>query len=221
MTIESKRRSYRGAGITVSFDARRCIHAARCVRGLPEVFDPQRRPWIGPDAAAAERVAEVVRTCPTGALQYEPAGGIEAERPAERNTVTVRPNGSLHLRGDLAFVGPEGGERRETRAALCRCGASGNKPYCDNTHEEASFTDPGVVTDAKLAPMKEGAERGNLRIACVANGPVLVEGPMELRDASGETVATGGKAALCRCGASANKPFCDGSHVAIGFETEG
>ena len=43
---------------------------------------------------------------------------------------------------------------------------------------------------------------------------------MELRDASGETVATGRKGALCRCGASANKPFCDGSHVAIGFEAE-
>ena len=219
MTTKSKRRSYRGSEITVSFDARRCIHAARCVHGLPGVFDPQRRPWIEPDGAAAERVAEVVRACPTGALQYEPAGGVEAERPAERNTVTVRPNGSLHLRGDLAFVSPEGVETRETRAALCRCGASSNKPYCDNTHEGAGFTDPGVVTNAKLAPVKE-AESGSLKIACVANGPVLVEGPMELRDGSGETVAAGGKAALCRCGASANRPFCDGSHVAIGFETE-
>ena len=220
MTTKGKRRGYRGSRITVSFDARRCIHAARCVHGLPEVFDPKRRPWIEPDGAAAERVAEVVRACPTGALQYEPSGGIEAERPAERNTVTIRPNGSLHLRGDLAFVRAEGAETRETRAALCRCGASSNKPYCDNGHEEAGFTDPGELTDAKLPPIEEGAERGTLRIACAANGPVLVEGPVELIDASGKTVAAGRKAALCRCGASANKPFCDGSHVAIGFEAE-
>ena len=220
MTIESKRRSYRGAGITVSFDARRCIHAARCVHGLPAVFDPKRRPWIEPDAAGAERVAEVVRACPTGALRYEPAGGIEAERPEERNTVTIMPNGPLHLRGDLAFVSPDGVETREARAALCRCGASRKKPYCDNSHEEVGFTDPGGVSDAKLAPVEKGAERGLLRISCVANGPLLVQGPIELRDGSGEAVASGAKGALCRCGASANKPFCDGSHVAIGFETE-
>ena len=60
MTMKSNPRSYKGQGITVSFDARRCIHAARCVQGLPAVFDPKRRPWIEPDGAAAERVAEVV-----------------------------------------------------------------------------------------------------------------------------------------------------------------
>ena len=220
MTPKSKRRSYQGSEITVSFDARRCIHAARCVHGLPEVFDPDRRPWIEPDGAAAQRVAQVVLACPTGALRYEAAGGVEAEGPEERNTVAVRPDGPLHLRGDLTFVRPEGVESRETRAALCRCGASRNKPYCDNSHGEAGFSDPGAVTDRKLTPVEDGAERGGLKITCAPNGPLLVEGPMELRDAAGETVATGRKGALCRCGASANKPFCDGSHVAIGFEAE-
>lgn len=218
--MKSKRRSYQGSEITVSFDARRCIHAARCVRGLPEVFDPDRRPWIAPDAAAAERVAEVVRSCPTGALRYEAAAGIEPEGPEDRNTITIRPNAPLHLRGDLAFLLPEGIESRETRAALCRCGASRNKPYCDNSHEAAGFTDAGSVTDPKLAPLAEGDRRGSLRIACAPNGPLIVEGPMELRDSSGGKT-TGRKAALCRCGASADKPFCDGSHVAIGFEAEG
>ena len=219
MTTKSKRRSYRGEKITVSFDARRCIHAARCVHGLPGVFDPERRPWIEPDAADPEVVAAVVRACPTGALQYEVAGDVEAETAEARNTVTVRPNGSLHLRGDQIFVGGDGEESRETRAALCRCGLSGNKPYCDNSHQAAGFTDAGAVTDTKLAPVEAG-EGGGLRIACAPNGPVLIEGPVELCDASGETVATGRKGALCRCGASANKPFCDGSHVAIGFEAE-
>ena len=113
MTKKSKVRNYRGEAITVSFDARRCIHAARCVRDLPQVFDVDRRPWIHPDGAPAARVAEVVRACPTGALQYEAAAGVEAERPEEPNTITVRPNGSLHFRGDLSFARPEGGESRD------------------------------------------------------------------------------------------------------------
>jgi uncharacterized Fe-S cluster protein YjdI/CDGSH-type Zn-finger protein len=66
-------KEYRGERITVTFDAGRCLHAAECVRGLPQVFDTERRPWISPDDAAAGRVAEVVRRCPSGALQYRPA----------------------------------------------------------------------------------------------------------------------------------------------------
>jgi CDGSH-type Zn-finger protein/uncharacterized Fe-S cluster protein YjdI len=214
-----KPRSYPGAGITVSYDARRCIHAAECVHGLPAVFDPERRPWIDPDGAAPERVAEVVRGCPTGALSFEPAAGIQAEVPAETNTATLVADGPIYLHGDLVLVGGEGEEAREGRAALCRCGASNNKPFCDNSHRGAGFADLGALADPKLAPLDPEGDRGSLRIAAAANGPLLLEGPLELRAASGE-VAAGSKGALCRCGASANKPFCDGSHVAIGFEAE-
>ncbi|MFE0131048.1 (4Fe-4S)-binding protein [Streptomyces sp. NPDC059037] len=97
---------YRGDLITVTFDARRCLHAAECVRGLPQVFDTGRRPWISPDAAPADEVAEVVRRCPSGALQYRLADGT-TERPDVPTTVP------------------------ETRVMLCGCGASGNQPYCD------------------------------------------------------------------------------------------
>ncbi|MFX4291583.1 (4Fe-4S)-binding protein [Streptomyces bohaiensis] len=68
-------RTYRGAEITVSFEAALCRHAAECVRGLPQVFDPARRPWIAPDAADADRVADIVRRCPSGALRHRPADG--------------------------------------------------------------------------------------------------------------------------------------------------
>lgn len=67
---------YRGDLITVTFDARRCLYAAECVRGLPQVFDTGRRPWISPDAAPADEVADVVRRCPSGALQYRLADGM-------------------------------------------------------------------------------------------------------------------------------------------------
>ena len=75
MSGESVQKAYRTGAITVSFEARRCLHAAECVRGLPDVFDPAQRPWIRPDRATAERLAEVVRRCPSGALQYELADG--------------------------------------------------------------------------------------------------------------------------------------------------
>ncbi len=60
----------------------------------------------------------------------------------------------------------------------------------------------------------------DVKITIRNNGPLLVEGPIELMDANGTPVDTGGKAviALCRCGASVNKPFCDGAHSRIGFE---
>ncbi|MGW8486025.1 (4Fe-4S)-binding protein [Streptomyces sp. NPDC055886] len=71
MNRSTGKKSYEGRSITVTFEAGRCRHAAECVRGLPEVFDTGRRPWITPDAADAERLVDVVRRCPSGALQYE------------------------------------------------------------------------------------------------------------------------------------------------------
>lgn len=131
-------KEYDGEGITVTYEPRRCLHAAECVRGLPAVFDLAERPWVRPDGAAPDLVAEVIRRCPSGALQYRPAPG-PAEVPAESGDVptTVRrmPDGRLLVRGDLLVrdgrSGPEG--RHETRAVLCGCGASGNRPYCDHS----------------------------------------------------------------------------------------
>ncbi|MFI9465365.1 (4Fe-4S)-binding protein [Streptomyces xiamenensis] len=84
MSTRSEKKAYEGRSITVTFEAARCRHAAECVRGLPEVFDTARRPWIRPDGAEAGRLAEVVRRCPSGALQYERVDGGEetAGRPA-------------------------------------------------------------------------------------------------------------------------------------------
>ena len=63
------RKTYAGKKVDVSFDPEVCIHAANCVRGLPAVFDTERRPWIVPDAAEADVVVAQVGRCPSGALQ--------------------------------------------------------------------------------------------------------------------------------------------------------
>lgn len=133
-------RAYTAPDVTVYYDARRCIHFAACVRGLPQVFNPDARPWIQAGAAPAVEVAEVVRRCPTGALHYVLRDG-PAEQP-EPATVDVRENGPNFLRGDLTVSAP-GGTVRDTRVALCRCGASSNKPYCDGTHRQIGFQASG------------------------------------------------------------------------------
>ncbi|PTA68769.1 (4Fe-4S)-binding protein [Deinococcus arcticus] len=130
-------KAYVAPGITVYYDARRCVHVANCVRGLPEVFRPGERPWIQAAQAGALAVAAVVRTCPTGALHYAlDSEGPEA--PQAPTTVTPLPDGPLVLRGNLILQTP-GGEVRDVRAALCRCGQSGNKPYCDGTHAQVGW----------------------------------------------------------------------------------
>ena len=123
---------YRGRHITVTFDGQRCLHAAECVRGLPQVFDTGHRPWISPDAASAAAIADVVRRCPSGALQYETADGATEQPPAPTTIIRRADDGTLVLRGDLRITVTDGEAVRETRVMLCGCGASGNQPYCDH-----------------------------------------------------------------------------------------
>jgi uncharacterized Fe-S cluster protein YjdI len=131
-------RHYAAEEITVSFDADRCRHFAECVTGLPEVFDVDRRPWIDPSGAPARRVAEVVRRCPSGALQYRQGDG--AGEPAAAVTSVVQlPNGQIQLRGHLAVQTPDE-LRSETRMIACGCGSSTAAPYCDGTCNEPSTT---------------------------------------------------------------------------------
>jgi uncharacterized Fe-S cluster protein YjdI len=116
---------YEGQYIEVAYDPARCLHAAECVRGMPAVFDATKRPWVAPDAGDTQALAAVIRRCPTGALHYALRDG-EPERPSVPTRVRLPQGGPLLLEGDLELDG-----RRETRAALCRCGQSMNQPYCD------------------------------------------------------------------------------------------
>ena len=209
---------YEGTSLTVLYDPQRCIHAAECVRGLPEVFDAGKRPWVEPDGAPAETLAEVIRRCPSGALHYEREDGGEAEEPEAENTVTVTAGGPLALRGRIEIAWPDDSLLIvETRATLCRCGASRNKPYCDGSHREAGFQDPGVwpVNGAETAP----GEGSVLHVVCVQDGPLVFQGAFHLHQTDGRPAPVR-RRALCRCGRSAEKPFCDGSHARVGFKTE-
>ena len=140
-------RTYRSreGDIAVYWEPRLCNHTATCFSRLPEVFQPQNRPWVLPDAASADEIAEVVMMCPTGALHFERLDGGAQEPEPEETTVDVRPNGPLHLRGRVRITGPGRQVMREdTRVALCRCGHSENQPFCDGTHRRIGFRDAGT-----------------------------------------------------------------------------
>lgn len=203
--------------IVVTYDAARCIHAAECLRGLPQVFDTGKRPWIQPANAAADQVAEVVMRCPTGALHFARKDGGPAESTPATNTVQVRLNGPLYVRGDVAVTLADGSVLKDTRAALCRCGASSHKPFCDNSHRAAGFAASSSLGENKVRAVELTGSTGELRVTPSAQGPLRLEGDFELLSGDGRTIYRGNRVSLCRCGGSANKPFCDGTHSRIGF----
>jgi CDGSH-type Zn-finger protein/uncharacterized Fe-S cluster protein YjdI len=208
-------RHYADDKIDISYDARRCIHAAECVRGLPVVFDTERRPWILPSAASSDAVAAVIEKCPSGALQYARRDGGPAETPDKPLTIVPRPDGPLYVRGCVQLRSTDGNVSEDTRLALCRCGQSHNKPFCDNSHRSSGFKDSGAVANGGVRGETETSDV--LSITPSENGPLLLEGPFVLRAAAGAGEYAGTQAELCRCGGSRNKPFCDGTHEEIGF----
>jgi len=208
-------REYPGKAIVVRYDAERCIHAKECVHGAPEVFNPDARPWIAPDNAAAEHLAIVIARCPTGALSACSPDGTLLEPAPDRNLASVQPRGPIFLRGRVTIPGGEHATLVEyTRVALCRCGASQNKPFCDGSHNKSGFDDPGACANVPSSINVDPT--GDLRVTPKPNGPLMIEGKLEFRTADGSTFVIE-KVWLCRCGGSRNKPFCDGTHKTNGF----
>jgi uncharacterized Fe-S cluster protein YjdI len=136
-------RTYRTEHIEVRWEPRLCVHVGECFQGLPDVFDPWSRPWVRPAAADPDDIAEVVMRCPTGALHFRRLdGGPQEEDVIGDVTLAALPDGPMQVRGKVRLVDGEGNVVREdTRLALCRCGASRQKPFCDGTHRLIGFRD--------------------------------------------------------------------------------
>jgi uncharacterized Fe-S cluster protein YjdI len=141
---------YTNGEVTVVWKPDTCIHSTLCWKGLHDVFDPTRRPWITPDASTTDKIIAQVRQCPSGALSYfmnaegaaapaEPTRDPVAEA-AHITNIELRPNGPIVINNECMIKHSDG--REETRSAkvfLCRCGASSNKPFCDGTHKKIGF----------------------------------------------------------------------------------
>lgn len=203
-------------------------------------------------------------------------------------SIECKPNGPYIVR-DLEDLRDAQGARIATKPvmALCRCGGSASKPFCDGTHQKNGFSgarqtdgssdkcdeyagkkitihdnrsicahaghcsdglaavfkyqsepwiDPdGAAVDAIVATIRRcpsGAlsytldgvdgpdEPRNPAITATKNGPYAVAGPVRLVGQSWGQRASTERFTLCRCGASRNKPFCDGTHWSIGFDDQ-
>jgi uncharacterized Fe-S cluster protein YjdI len=140
---------YTNNEVTVVWKPKVCIHSTLCWKELREVFNPRERPWIKMDGAITERIIEQVRKCPSGALSYfmnepnqtglQPADKIVSEA-AKILKIEVTPNGPYLIQSECMIIHCDGKEETTTgTVALCRCGASRNKPYCDGSHEQNQF----------------------------------------------------------------------------------
>ena len=203
----------RGREVTIRFEAKKCIHSRNCVLGRPDVFVPNvPGEWIHPDRATAGEVAHLALTCPSGAITFErndggpgePAaagehGARARERPARaaRRARDRRPPGRLP-RDPVPL-------RRLEEQALLRRESQRARP-------SVRRGEPATKESEALA-----VRGGPLAVTPTPNGPLRVQGPLEIVTGTGRTILRTTETYLCRCGASANKPYCDGSHKRIGF----
>lgn len=137
--MSEKRFSYKSDSLEITYAPKLCIHAAECANGLPAVFDPNKKPWVDPNGAEVQKIVDVIERCPSGALKYQRFDGNVNGKPLTESKITTVTNGPVYVSGVIKLINSSGEEITETRIALCRCGESKNKPFCDNKHLEVNF----------------------------------------------------------------------------------
>jgi CDGSH-type Zn-finger protein len=132
------------------------------------------------------------------------------------NESLVTNAGPLQLTGNLTMVHDDGTVQYANHLTLCRCGHSGSKPNCDNKHLDKEFLNPGKISEASEIAASQRPSK--LTLSCIKDGPITFRGRLRLHNQFGQECVKM-RGSLCRCGQSASKPFCDGSHVRTGFKT--
>ncbi|QTN39212.1 (4Fe-4S)-binding protein [Cryomorphaceae bacterium] len=137
--MNNLKKEYQKEDLTISWEPGKCIHSENCWRGLIEVFNPKKKPWINVDGASKDRIMAQIDKCPSGALGYSVTGQA-ADSSSPSAQVTIAANGPYLVNGPVDLIDASGNTKTETRTvALCRCGHSTNKPYCDGSHKKHDF----------------------------------------------------------------------------------
>ncbi|KAB2916486.1 MAG: hypothetical protein F9K23_07735 [Bacteroidetes bacterium] len=133
-------KKYTNGEVTVVWQPDKCIHSTLCFTGLPQVFNPRERPWVKPEGAATQQIIDQVKKCPSGALSYFMNDEENKEEAHLESVIEVLSNGPLLIYGTLKLKDKNGEQTLENKTtALCRCGQSSNKPFCDGTHAKVNF----------------------------------------------------------------------------------
>lgn len=143
-------KEYSNGEITVYWRADLCIHSANCLLKLPEVFNSKKKPWVNIHASGSREIMKTVDTCPSRALTYLKSPKFVTSKP--RATVKMKPkyarvhllkNGPALITGN--FIVRDAQKKKiqidSEVVAICRCGASKRKPFCDGSHQTVGFTD--------------------------------------------------------------------------------
>ena len=142
-------KKYSNGEVTITWRPKICTHSTKCWRGensLPEVFNPSEKPWIKPEGASTERIIEQVNRCPSGAISFTMNHDIESGETEKGEVLSSEviaetlPNGPLLIYGNIIVKDQDGNQTQKNKVtAFCRCGASGNKPFCDGAHTKVNF----------------------------------------------------------------------------------
>jgi CDGSH-type Zn-finger protein/ferredoxin len=196
---------YPGQEITVYFNRSICSGAGACVRGLPSVFrSGDSSNWIFPDEDTPAKIIERVKACPSGALSYGIGDGDVVIEEGGEEKITVVKDGPYNVEGIALDTLNTPTHGAASKYALCRCGFSQNKPFCDYSHAEKGWRDGDDEQAPAAAAPRETAES--------SDGPVVADIKPALVRLKG-----GDKQAFCTCGRSQGQPFCDGSHAGTKF----
>jgi len=149
--MENNDRQYKNDEITVYWKPKKCVHATICYTQLIEVFNPRKRPWINMSGATNDKIIEIVNKCPTDALTFkwnkdivdgesteiEKKPIIAQDLPVE---IQIMKDGPIVVSGHIKLTDNVGKEYKTfSITSFCRCGASGNMPFCDGMHRKIGF----------------------------------------------------------------------------------
>jgi len=134
------KKEYSNGELTVVWKPNLCIHSGTCVKTLPEVYNPEEKPWIKVDLATTEELVSQIKKCPSGALSYLLDNKHVEETTGTIVKVEVMRNGPLLVHGTIQITDADGSEAtKDKMTAFCRCGQSSNKPYCNGMHRKVGF----------------------------------------------------------------------------------
>ena len=143
-------KEYSNGEITVFWKAELCIHSANCLLGMPRVFNNRKKPWINLGGADSKEIMKVVDSCPSRALTYLKSTTFRIQKPRKSKKknpkfarVQILKDGPALITGNFIIRDPKKKKIRVESevAAICRCGHSEKKPFCDGSHLIKGFKD--------------------------------------------------------------------------------
>lgn len=130
-----------GVAVTIGYTPVICTHAAECQKRASSVFNPKQDPWIQPEGGSLEAMLDAIASCPSGALRLSVNDLPEQHLTTGEVGIRVQKNGPYYVTNVALDAEFNGTLASRAKYALCRCGLSKNKPFCDGSHYSEGWSD--------------------------------------------------------------------------------